>query len=99
MGMTFFVHDLLLLLLMLVPQFRSAAPFAAWIRVRVRAGVTATAEMYRFRDDLSEKLNDSVDLQTLNWIWIRLGETRPHGKRYTEQHEPSLRECFPPGTW
>ncbi len=60
---------------------------------------TTTAEMYRFRDDLNEKRNASIDLQTLKWIWIRLGETRPHGKRYTERYEPTFRECFPPGTW
>jgi hypothetical protein len=60
---------------------------------------TATAEMYRLRDDLGEKLNDRIDLETLKWIWIRLGETGPHGKRYTERFEPSFRDCLPPGTW
>jgi hypothetical protein len=60
---------------------------------------TATSEMYRFRADVEKKLNSGIDLETLKWIWNRLSETGPRGKRYTERFEPSFRDCFPPGTW
>lgn len=60
---------------------------------------TSTAEMYRLRDDLEGKLHGRIDLGTLKWIWHRLSETGPHGKRYTEEFEPSFRDCFPLGTW
>lgn len=58
---------------------------------------TDTAEMYRLRDDLKVKLNGQIDLGTLRWIWARLSETGPHGKRYTDRFGASFRECFPPG--
>ena len=60
---------------------------------------TTTAEMYRLREDLEKKLNGKIDLGTLRWTWIRLGETGPHGKQYIERFEPAFRDCFPPGTW
>lgn len=55
---------------------------------------TTTAEMYRLRDDLDRKLTGPVNLETLKWIWDRLGETGHHGKQYTEHYEPSFRDCF-----
>ena len=57
---------------------------------------TVTVEMYRLRDDLDKKLASGVHLDTLKWIWNRLGKTGPHGKRYIERHSPSFRDCFPP---
>jgi hypothetical protein len=55
---------------------------------------TATAEMYRLRDDLKKKLAGEIDLNTLKWIWSRLGDTGPHGKQYIERHTPPFRDCF-----
>jgi hypothetical protein len=60
---------------------------------------TDTAEMYRLRDDLNARVNGQIDLTTLKWIWVRLSETGPHGKRYVNRFGPSFRECFPPGYW
>lgn len=70
----------------------------AYGNVIVVQGVPTTAEMYRLRDDLETKLKGSHDLNTLKWLWNRLGETSPHGKRYTEIFGASFRDCFPPGS-
>jgi hypothetical protein len=55
---------------------------------------TATPEMYRLQADLEERLQGEIDLETLKWIWRRLGETGPHGKQYTDRFGPAFRECF-----
>jgi hypothetical protein len=54
-----------------------------------------TAEMDRLRDDLDAKLKGKVDLDTLIWIWERLGETGPAGKRYAREKRPLLDQCLP----
>jgi hypothetical protein len=54
-------------------------------------------EMYRLRDELVPKLRGPVGPQTLVWIWERLAQTGPHGKRYVGQHRQSFLDCFPPG--
>ena len=57
---------------------------------------TSIAEMVRFRDDLERELAaKEVDLDTIHWIWDRLGETSPQGKGYIERREPLFRECIP----
>jgi hypothetical protein len=58
----------------------------------------STEELYRLRKDLMPKLQGPVDLQTLVWVWDRLAQTGPHGRRYVGQHKPSFLECLPPGT-
>jgi hypothetical protein len=68
----------------------------AYVNICFSPEHTATGEMYRLRDDLDKKLASGVDLDTLKWIWNRLGKTGPHGKRYIERHSPSFRDCFPP---
>lgn len=55
----------------------------------------STVEMYRLREDLNRKLEGSVDLDTLRWIWDRLAQTGPHGKRYVERFRSQFEECFP----
>ena len=55
---------------------------------------TSIAEMYRLQEDLDGKLTDEIDLETLRWIWDRLGNTGPHGKQYIERFRPAFRSCF-----
>jgi hypothetical protein len=55
-------------------------------------GHTDLAAMVRFGEKLDEKLQERVDLSIFEWIWDRLAETGPHGKRYTDQFRSSLRE-------
>lgn len=45
------------------------------------------AEMCRFEADLDAKLREDTppDIETLRWIWMRLGQTGPHGKQYVER--------------
>jgi hypothetical protein len=52
-------------------------------------------EMYRLRDDLDAKLKGKVDLDTLVWIWERLGETGPPGQSYARRHRPLLDQYLP----
>jgi hypothetical protein len=51
--------------------------------------------MYRLREDLEVKLKGNVDLGTLRWIWHRLGDTGPYGKRYTERYKSAFLNCLP----
>jgi hypothetical protein len=55
-------------------------------------------EMYRLRAELLPKLRGPGGLQTLAWVWDRLAQTGPHGRRYVELHRPSFLNCFAPGT-
>jgi hypothetical protein len=55
----------------------------------------STAEMYRLQHDLDAKLKGKVDLDTLIWIWDRLGETGPHGESYARSKRPLLDQCLP----
>jgi hypothetical protein len=54
-------------------------------------------EMYRLRDELIPKLRGPIDPQTLVWIWARLAQTGPHGKRYVGRFKQVFLNCFPPG--
>ena len=69
----------------------------AYVNICIRDS-TSTDEMYRLRHDLEQKFKDRIDLGTLDWIWNRLGETCPYGKRYIERFRPLFVECFPPGS-
>jgi hypothetical protein len=55
-------------------------------------------EMYCFRDDLDSKLKGPVNSALLVWIWDRLAQTGPHGKRYVARHKGSFMDCFPAPT-
>jgi hypothetical protein len=52
-------------------------------------------EMYRLRDDLDAKLKGKVDLDTLVWIWERLGKTGPSGESYARRFRPLLDQYLP----
>jgi hypothetical protein len=67
----------------------------AYCNICSSPGHPATVEMYRLRKDLEVKLGGEIGLDTLKWIWARLGETGPGGKRYIERFEPWFRECIP----
>ncbi len=43
-------------------------------------------ELIRFRADLEQKLQGPIDLSIFDWVWERLGQTGPHGKRYCERY-------------
>lgn len=45
-------------------------------------GHTSYQAMCRFEDQLDEKLQGEVDLDTIEWIGERLAETGPHGRQY-----------------
>ena len=55
----------------------------------------STPEMIRLRDDLERTLKGPVNLDTLIWIWGRLGETGPHGERYIDRHRSMIEPCLP----
>ncbi len=50
------------------------------------------SELKRFKADLEHEVAKDVDLETIDWIWRRLEDTGPHGKRYVERFEPQFRE-------
>jgi hypothetical protein len=48
-------------------------------------------EMKRFVKCLEKRMSEPVDLDTIEWIWDRLDETGPHGKRYVANWRPEYR--------
>jgi hypothetical protein len=65
----------------------------AFDNVGMRVGQGDVAR--RLRDDLERKLAGKVDLETLDWIWDRLSESGPHGRRYVGRFRPRFLQCFP----
>ena len=61
-------------------------------------GHTDLAAMVHFGETLDDRLQRDVDLSIFEWIWDRLAETGPHGKKYTDGFRPSLREDLQPDT-
>ena len=49
------------------------------------------SELKRFTADLERELAKNVDLETIDWIWRRLEDTGPTGKRYVERFETLFR--------
>jgi len=49
------------------------------------------AELRKFRQDVEQKLQDDVDLSTVDWIWSRLEQCSPHGRQYVARFEPVYR--------
>jgi hypothetical protein len=55
----------------------------------------STEEMRRLRMDLEALLRGGpVDLKTLEKVWMRLGQTGPHGAEYTSGKRPLLDEAL-----
>lgn len=50
------------------------------------------AEMRRLRADVEAKSREPITLQTLDWLWWRLGQTGPHGAEYTTRLLPLWEE-------
>jgi hypothetical protein len=71
------------------------ATITAYANVCFSTGHVSMAEMYRLRRDLDAKLKGQVDLDTLIWIWERLGKTGPHGESYARRHRPLLDQWLP----
>jgi hypothetical protein len=71
------------------------ATITAYGNVCFSTGHVSIPEMYRLQDDLDAKLKGKVDLDTLIWIWERLGETGPAGKDYAREKRPLLDQWLP----
>ena len=48
-------------------------------------------QLVLFNRDARSELAGEVSLQSIDWVWARLAETGPHGKRYVSQWEPEYR--------
>lgn len=55
---------------------------------------TSLSELEKFRADLETRLAKKGDMDTVDWIWKRLSETGPNGKRYVERFGARYREAF-----
>ena len=51
-------------------------------------------DMLRFNTDLSRKLDEKVNLKTIDWFWERLAETGKNGKGYVSNFEPQYRRMI-----
>jgi hypothetical protein len=71
------------------------ATITAYGNVCFSTSHVSMAEMYRLRRDLDAKLKGKVDLDTLIWIWERLGDTGPTGKSYSREKRPLLDQWLP----
>ena len=71
------------------------ATITAYDNVCVGPEHVSITEMIRLREDLDRKLKGKVDLDTLVWIWERLGQTGPTGKDYATRFRPLLDHCVP----
>lgn len=60
----------------------------AFANVCYSPGHVTLSELKQLNDDLGTKLQGSVDMQTVDWIWQRLAATGPHGAQYSAQFEP-----------
>lgn len=49
------------------------------------------AELKSFKHDVAERLTGDVDLNTVDWIWIRLEQASPYGREYAAKFEPVYR--------
>ena len=49
-------------------------------------------ELVRFTHDARIKLAEHGGLESVDWVWARLGRTGPHGKQYVAKFEPVYRE-------
>lgn len=47
-----------------------------------------------YGQQLEEKLQGKIDASTLEWVWDRLAETGPQGKRYTDQFRGQFKESL-----
>ena len=50
--------------------------------------------MSRFGRALDEKVQGEVDVNAIEWLWDRLAESGPDGKRYTDNFRSSMREAL-----
>lgn len=48
----------------------------------------STDEMRRLRAELEAKSREPITVETLDWLWWRLGKTGPHGPRYVTRMQP-----------
>lgn len=51
-------------------------------------------ELVRFNHDARLQLEGNVGLHSIDWVWERLAETGPHGKRYFEIFHPEYRSLI-----
>ena len=49
-------------------------------------------ELVRFTDDASLRLAGEVSLESVDWVWARLGKTGPLGREYVAKWEPIYRD-------
>ena len=47
-------------------------------------------EMCRLERELDVRLQAPIDLQFFDWLWERLAQTGPHGRRYVERWQAEL---------
>lgn len=45
-------------------------------------------EMERFTADFAQRMNEPIDLTTIDWLWERLAATGDHGARYVTKWRP-----------
>lgn len=60
-------------------------------------GNPANHELMRLIEDLEAKLQGKVDLETLKWIWYRLGKVGRSGESYTRSFMPQFQKCLETG--
>jgi hypothetical protein len=48
-------------------------------------------DLHRVREDLAAKLRGPDDLETLDWIWVRLERSGGEGARFVREFKSSLR--------
>lgn len=71
----------------------------AWIGIAAgniffHRGYTSIEAMSAFERGLEEKLQHPVDLSIFDWIWDRLSETGPNGKKYVERFRSQMHESL-----
>jgi len=60
------------------------------------ADASASRDLQQFTKDTREKLNESIDKATINWVWIRLSKSGPYGLEYTTKHDSDFRSSLHP---
>jgi hypothetical protein len=68
-----------------------ARTVTAHCNVRFSLSHTSREAMHSYGQQVEKRLQGEVDAGIFEWIWDRLAETGPHGKRYTDRFRQAFR--------
>ncbi len=65
--------------------------FTAYCNVCFSETHVPLTECRELHGDLKERMEQGIDLRTIDWFWARMKRASPHGQRYITKWEPAFR--------